>query len=167
LVAEARSKYAYAPDWRDSSTDRWGARDREVVAKAWRGGNCLAACIGSLLGVDIATVPDPTTVEYRQSGDWLAAYNKRLAEQLGQRLEELPVVCCPPDQTSLWIAGIETESDPHVVCARGWGIIFDPAGLYSGMVPSDRLIQGFALRPTKRLVPYVSLSGNGYAVASA
>jgi hypothetical protein len=38
LVAEARSKYAYAPDWRDSSTDRCGARDQgQLVAKAWRG----------------------------------------------------------------------------------------------------------------------------------
>src|SRR4026209_2137227 len=60
-------------EWRDSSVDRWGApAQRQVVARAWGGGNCLKACIASILGAAIDRVPDPSDF----SEDWLDRYSQ-------------------------------------------------------------------------------------------
>jgi hypothetical protein len=119
--------------------------------------------LGSILGLPIEQVPDPTLVEYAREGDWLPRYNERLAN-LGYRLEELPRSLCPPRNRQLWIAGLRDTPDNHVVVARGAFVIHDPAGELKGSLPTDRLIAGFTLARTHQVIPNLSLHGSGMAV---
>jgi hypothetical protein len=98
----------------------------------------------------------------------LPAYNKRL-EKIGVRLEPLAASCCPPDQTSLWIAGISVPGDDqgHAIVCRGYGIVHDSLGQFTGLLPMDQLLDGFVLRPTERVVRSFSPAGSGYAVVAA
>jgi hypothetical protein len=106
-------------EWHDSSFNAWGApAQRQVVAKAWGGGNCLKGCIASILGAAIDRVPDPSDF----SEDWLDRYSQRLAAQTGYRLDKIPAHACPPRSAhQLWIATIDERPDPsdHCVVAAG------------------------------------------------
>lgn len=84
-------------EWHDSSFDRWGApTQRQVVAKSWGGGNCLKACIASILGAEISRVPEPADDWSTEAQGWLSRYSERLAKQTGYRLDKLPPTVCPP-----------------------------------------------------------------------
>jgi hypothetical protein len=155
-------------EWRDSSVDRWGApAQRQVVARAWGGGNCLKACIASILGAAIDRVPDPSDF----SEDWLDRYSQRLAAQTGYRLDKIPAHACPPRSAhQLWIATIDERPDPsdHCVVARGAFVVHDPSGTYQGSLPMHRLVDGLIVAPTKRIIPVFSLHGrHGSAVVPA
>ena len=151
-------------EWHDSSFDAWGApAQRQVVAKAWGGGNCLKGCIASILGAAIDRVPDPSDF----SEDWLDRYSQRLATQTGYRLEQLPAHACPPRSAhQLWIATIDERPDPsdHCVVARGAFVVHDPSGTYQGSLPMHRLVDGLLVVPTKRLVPVFRLPAASAAV---
>jgi len=97
-------------------------------------------------------------------GDWHDHYNARLAKATGYRLDFLPASTCPPrDANRLWIAGFEEDDGGgHAVLARGHFIIHDPAGIYRGNVPMDRLVDGMLVVPTRRVVPVFSPHGRGY-----
>jgi hypothetical protein len=163
--------YVESTSWRDDSRDRWGAPKRSLLSKEWTHGNCVTACIGSLLGVaDIKRIPDPSSIyNTPEDGPWFDRYNKRLAEQTGYRLERLPLSLCPPrDPTRLWIAGIRMDGpDDHVVVARGRFTVFDPLGEFMGSLPWDRVIDGWLVQPTTRVIPVFSPHRGGYAVVPA
>jgi len=153
-------------EWHDSSVNAWGApAQRQVVARAWGGGNCLKACIASILGAAIDRVPDPSD----WSEGWLGRYNDRLAKSIAYRLEQLPPTVCPPKTNRLWIATIREDGDAdHCVVARNGFVVHDPSGTYQGSLPMDRLIDGLLVSPSRRVVPVFSMNGrHGYAVVPA
>jgi hypothetical protein len=157
--------------WKDSlRSDPWGAppSGNQLLRKAWSNGQCLQACVASLLGADVSKVPDPT-ISYDAEPDWHAHFNARLEKATGYRLDFLPASTFPPkDANRLWIAGFEEEEGGgHAVLARGHFIIHDPAGLYRGNVPMDRLVDGMLVVAARRIVPVFSLHGRGYAVVPA
>jgi hypothetical protein len=160
-----------AKDWQDTSHDRWGApaRGPQLLGRQWTNGNCLRACVASMLNADIARVPDPSSL-YNRGGPWFDAYSKQVADKTGYRLERLPLSLCPPrDPNRLWIAGIsfpDHDAD-HVVCARGHYVVFDPLGEFYGQLPWQRVIDGMLLAPTRRVVPVFSPGRNGYTVVAA
>jgi hypothetical protein len=129
----------------------------------WSNGQCLQACVASLLGADVSKVPDPQ-ISYDADPDWHDHYNARLEKATGHRLDFLPASTCPPrNANQLWIAGLhEDEGGGHALLARGHFVIHDPAGIYRGNVPMDRLVDGMLVVPVKRLVPMFSLHGRGY-----
>jgi hypothetical protein len=154
--------------WKDVSVDVWGAR-RKGLARQWSNGQCLQASIASLLGADVAEVPNPE-ISYAARDDWHSHYNERLAKAIGHRLEFLPAHACPPRKaTQLWIAGIHEhgDRDGHAVVARGAFVVHDPAGIYQGSLPMDRITDGMILAPTRRAVKVLSPLGSGYTVVSA
>jgi hypothetical protein len=160
------------PVWQDMTYDRWGARrdQRQLLARQWVGGNCVRACLASLLNAPIEQIPDPT-VEYNEGlPGWFARYDKRVREATGHRLEQFPRSLCPPrNPNQLWIAGIsmpDHDAD-HVVVARSYYTVFDPLGEFQGSLPWDRVIDGWILRPTTRIVPVLSPLGRGYTVVPA
>jgi hypothetical protein len=160
----------YLPDWEDVSSDRWGSRQQnQPLHRTYAGGNCLKACVASIIGCDIAKVPDPTLHEYAKSGPWFEAYNKRVRKATGHTLEELPKVCLPPQGNELYICGISMPDDPadHVVVARGRYVIHDPAGEFMGLIPWNRVIDGYRVRPTHRIVPVLSPHGSRRLVVPA
>jgi hypothetical protein len=138
------------------------------LKRAWSDGQCLQACIASILGADVARIPDPTA-SYNAKADWHEHYNTRLAKATGFRLSFLPPSLCPPRNNALWIAGIrEEEGDAHAVIARGHHVVHDSAGIYTGChVPMDRLADGMLVVPTRRVVPVLSPLGRGSAVVAA
>jgi hypothetical protein len=157
--------------WKDSlRSDPWGAppSGNQLLKKAWSNGQCLQACIGSLLNADVRKVPDPE-ISYDAEPDWHAHYNARLAKATGCRLDFLPASTCPPrDANRLWIAGFEEDDGGgHAVICRGHFIVHDPAGLYRGNVPMDRLVDGMVITPARRVIPIFSPHGRGYAVVPA
>ena len=156
-------------EWHDSSFNAWGApAQRQVVAKAWGGGNCLKACIASILGASIERVSDPGTFGF--ASDWLERYSEQLAKQIGYRLEKLPAPACPPRSAhQLWIATIDERPDPsdHSVVARGAFVVHDPSGIYQGSLPMHRLVDGLLVVPTKRVIPVFSPHRHGFAVVPA
>jgi hypothetical protein len=170
IVAEvlgASSTPAETVEWHDASFNAWGApAQRQVVAKAWGGGNCLKGCIASMLGADISRVPEPADDWSERAGGWLDRYSQRLAKQTGYRLEKLPAGACPPRSANqLWIATIREDGDAdHCVVARGAFVVHDPSGEYQGSLPMHRLVDGLLVVPTSRVVPVFSLHGRGYAV---
>jgi len=131
------------------------------------GGNCLRACIASIVGAPIDHVPDPT-VEYSETlVDWFSRYDARLRKESGYRLERFPVSVCPPrNPNQLWIAGISMSDHDadHVVVARGCYVIHDPLGEFIGSLPWNRVIDGMIVRPTRRVVPVWSPHRGGHAV---
>jgi hypothetical protein len=76
-----------------------------------------------------------------------------------RRLEFLPA----------WIAGIHELGDDvgHAVVARGAHVLFDPASIYMGRLPLDRLTDGMIIQPTRRAVKVLSPHGSGYGVVPA
>lgn len=152
-------------EWTDTARDRWGAPARGLLARTWSQGNCLKACIASVLGASIERVPDPS-VEFNQGLDgWLERYDKRLREATGYRLERLPASCCPPRNNQLWLATIRMDGPAdHVVVARNHYVVHDPLGEFVGLVPMRRLVDGMTVAPTRRAVPVFS---NIHAIASA
>jgi hypothetical protein len=174
-LAQAR-KYEPIPVWREStewvdssSVHPWGAPPkRSPLLKTWTRGNCLKACISSLLAADVSEVPDPTS-EFHELDGWLERYNDRLREATGCRLERLPRSLCPPRKpTQLWIATISEDGPAdHAVVARGAFVVHDPAGGYTGNVPMDRLVHGLLVVATQRIVPVLSPHGSGRMVVAA
>jgi len=157
--------------WKDSlHSDPWGAppSGNQLLSKAWTGGQCLQACIGSVLNADVRKVPDPE-ISYDAGDDWHDHYNARLAKATGHRLDFLPPTVCPPKGANrLWIAGFEEDDGGgHAVICRGHFIVHDPAGLHRGNVRMDRLVDGMLVVPTRRVVPVFSPHGRGYAVVPA
>jgi hypothetical protein len=108
-------------------------------------------------------------ISYDAEPDWHAHYNARLAKATGCRLDFLPASTCPPrDANRLWIAGFEEDDGGgHAVICRGHFIVHDPAGLYRGNVPMDRLVDGMVITPARRVIPIFSPHGRGYAVVPA
>src|SRR5262245_43317739 len=149
--------------WRDESHDRWGRKQADGAR--WKGGNCLAAAIASMLGVsEIMAVPNPV-IEYSQGLDvWMEAYNERLSNACGVRLEELPKSLCPPRDRSLWIAVIELSGEAHAVVCRENYVWHDPASAVQGQLNLNDLIKGFQLVRTHRVVPNL---GRGYSLVPA
>jgi hypothetical protein len=84
---------------KDISVDVWGGR-RKGLPRQWTGAQCLQSCIASLLGADLARVPNPEA-SYAARDNWHDHFNERLAKQVGHRLEFLPVHMCPPRNHSL------------------------------------------------------------------
>jgi hypothetical protein len=161
-----------AASWHDTSSgDRWGARpNRQVVPRTWNGGNCLRACVASILGAAINKVPDPSR-EFSTNPDegWVMRYGERLGRMTGYRLEHLPVSLCPPkNPNALWIATIDERPGPadHCVVARGYFVVHDPSDMYSGSLPLERLVDGMLVVPTKRVVPVLSPQGSRRAVVA-
>jgi hypothetical protein len=162
-----------AKDWQDTAqADAWGARPRghQVLSRTWAGGNCLKACIASLLDAPIKRIPDPT-VEYNEGlPGWFERYDKRLQAEISHRLERLPRSLCPPkNRGQLWIAAIsmpDHDAD-HVVVARGYYAVHDPLGEFIGSLPWDRIIDGMIVTPTRRVVPVLSPLGSGYISVAA
>lgn len=155
-------------EWHDSSFDRWGApTQRQVVAKSWGGGNCLKACIASILGAEISRVPEPADDWSTEAQGWLSRYSERLAKQTGYRLDKLPPTVCPPrNPNQLWIATVREDGDAdHCVVSRDYFVVRDPTGIYQGSLPMDRLVDGLLVVPTRRVVPVFSLHGRGYVAA--
>jgi hypothetical protein len=147
--------------WQDSArSDPWGAPPQgpQVLKATWRGGNCVKACVASILNAPIERIPDPT-VEYNEGiTGWFDRYDARLQKATGYRLERLPLSCCPPKNANqIWIAGIHMpdHDEDHVVCARGYYVVFDPLGEFMGSLPWHRVIDGMVIRPTRRIVPVV------------
>jgi hypothetical protein len=143
--------------WKDSlHADPWGAppNGNQLLSKAWSNGQCLQACVASLLNADVSKVPDPQ-VSYDADDAWHDHYNARLERATGHQLDFLPASTCPPrNANQLWIAGFEEDDGGgHAVLARGHFIIHDPAGIYRGNVPMDRLVDGMLVVPTKRVLP--------------
>jgi hypothetical protein len=158
--------------WKDSlRSDPWGAppSGNQLLRTAWSNGQCLQACIGSLLNADVRKVPDPQ-ISYDAGDDWHDHYNARLEKATGSRIDFLPASTCPPKNANqLWIAGFEEDDGGgHAVIARGHFIVHDPAGLHHGNVPMDRLVDGMIVRLARRVVPVFSMHGrHGHAVISA
>jgi hypothetical protein len=159
--------------WQDSSrADLWGRppRGNQLLARQWSDGQCLQACLASILNTTPERVPDPEVSYVEESEDWHDHYNEQLAKATGHRLEFLPVSLCPPrDANRLWIAGLHEQGDRdgHAVVVRGAFVVHDPAGIYLGSLPLDRIIDGMLVVPTRRVVPVLSPMGNGYAVVAA
>jgi hypothetical protein len=156
-------------EWVDSSrVHAWGAPPkRSPLLRTWARGNCLKACVSSLLAADVSRVPDPTR-DFAHEG-WFERYDKRLQEATGHRLEPLPAHACPPRRpTQLWIA-IIAEDGPsnHAVVARQAFVVHDPAGDYMGILPMDRLAGGLLVVPTRRVIPVFSPHRSGYSVVAA
>ena len=57
--------------------------------------------------------------------------------------------------------------DDHVVCARGHGIVHDSLGEFRGLLPMEKVIDGYVVRPPRRAVKTLSPLGVGYAVVPA
>jgi hypothetical protein len=160
-------------DWQDTAqADPWGARPRghQVLNRTWAGGNCLKACIASVLNAPIERVPDPS-VEYNEGpGGWFERYDKRLQAETGFRLDRRPKSVCPPkNPCQLWVAAISMPDDDadHVVVARGYYTVFDPLGEFIGSLPWDRIIDGMIVQPTRHTVKVLSPLGSRYAVGPA
>jgi hypothetical protein len=152
---------------KDVSVDAWGAR-RRGLSRQWTNANCLRCSIASLLGADIAKVPDPQ-VSYDAEDDWSDHYNARLAK-IGCRLDFLPATMCPPrNPNALWICGLkEDDGTAHALVARGNYVYFDPANIHLGQLRMDRVTDGMILSPTRRVIPVFSPHGrHGYAVVAA
>lgn len=151
---------------KDISLDAWGAR-RKGLSRQWTNANCLRCSIASLLGADIAKVPDPQ-VSYDAEDDWSGHYNARLAK-IGYRLDFLPATMCPPrNLNALWICGLkEDDGTAHALVARGNYVYFDPANIHLGQLRMDRVTDGMILSPTRRVIPVFALHGrHGYAVVA-
>jgi hypothetical protein len=132
--------------WRDASVvDSWGRRQGGQAL--WTDGNCLKACIATLLQWKIESVPDPTEDFVHE--DWLERFDKRLATTCGVRLEKIPRGGCPPADRRPWIAVVDAGSVNHAVLVRNGLIYHDPNGheLNGLPVPSDRLLFGLRLEP--------------------
>jgi hypothetical protein len=155
--------------WNDASFDRWGARRKTGVPRAWQGGNCLKGCIASILGVEISRVPEPAESWSEGARGWLDRYGERLVKATGCRLERLPPHACPPrNPNQPWIATIgEDGPADHCVVARGAYVLFDPSRQYLGLLPMNRLRDGMLVVPTKRVVPVFSPRGSGHTVVAA
>jgi hypothetical protein len=174
-LAQVRSRYP-APStiqWQDAAqADPWGAplHGHQVLNRKWVGGNCVRACIASILNAPIGKVPDPT-VEYNEGvRGWFERYDARLQKRTGYRLERLPKSCCPPRNTNqLWIAGIHMPDDPddHVVVARNFYVVHDPLGELVGNLPWDRIIDGMLVVPARRVVPVFSPHVSGRTIVAA
>jgi hypothetical protein len=135
----------------DASVDQCGAR-RNGLARQWSNGQSLQASIASILGADLAKVPNPE-ISYAARDDWHDHYSERLRAATGYVLEVLPEHAFPPRNPSqIWIAGIHEGSnrDGHAVVAKGRYVIHDPAGIYLGSLPMDRVTVGMVLRSTQR-----------------
>jgi hypothetical protein len=140
------------------------------VARAWGGGNCLRGCIASILGAEISRIPEPADDWPEEAQGWLDRYSRRLAKQIGYRLDQLPPTVCPPkNPNQLWIATIREDGDAdHCVVSRGYFVVHDPSGTYQGNVPMDRLVDGLIVAPATRRIPVFALNGrHGYAVVPA
>lgn len=172
VLADVRERLAPSGEWKDASqADPWGRppRGNQLLAKQWGGGNCLWACIASLLNAEVSKIPDPVS-SYDADPDWHDHYNTRLEKATGHRLEFLPASLCPPrNPNQLWIAGIHErgDRDGHAVVARGAFVVHDPSGLYRGSLPLDRITDGMVVVPTKRVIPVLSPMGSGYKVVPA
>jgi hypothetical protein len=161
---EALDRARSGEGWQDASRDAWGRQRAESVH--WKGGNCLKACIATMLGTrEIMGVPDPT-IEYCERDDWLGPYNDRLSKACGVRLESHEPRACPPRGRGLWIAGIELEGElfSHAVVCREHFVWHDPGGFVRGQLDLRSLVKGFTLARTQLLVPNFSL-GRALAVA--
>lgn len=126
----------------------------------------MKACIATILGVDHKRVPDPSR-DFNTG--WFDRYNKRVETATGYRLDKISRNICPPgNPTQLWIATIREDGpSDHCVVARGYHVVHDPAGTYTGPLPMGRLIDGIVVVPNKRVVPVLSPLGNGYTVVAA
>jgi hypothetical protein len=160
-------------EWKDlSRPSAGGPMPRSgPLARAWSGGQCLQACVASLLNTTPERVPDPGGSYKAEPRDWHGHYNDLLTKATGHRLEFLPPSLCPPrNPNQLWIAGIHEhgDRDGHAVLARAHFVIHDPADIYTGRpVPMDRLTDGMLVTPTRRIVPMFSPRGSGRVVVAA
>jgi hypothetical protein len=159
--------------WKDSlNSDSWGAppRGHQLLRRAWSNGQCLQACIASLLGADVTKVPNPEASYDAARDDWHDHYNTQLEQATGHRLDFIPASLCPPkNPNQLWVAGVREpdEEAGHAVVARGAYVVHDPAGIYRGSLPLNLVVDGMIVTPTKRLAPILSPRGSGYTVVSA
>jgi hypothetical protein len=153
--------------WRDlNETGPWRRpAGNQLLARRWTGGNCLRAAVASILGADIAAVPEPVF----DGRGWLARFDEQLREQTGYRLEPWPASVCPPrDPNQVWIATIREDGPAdHCVVARGHFVIHDSLGEYTGRVPMDRLRDGLLVVPARCAVPNLSPLGSGRLVVAA
>jgi hypothetical protein len=137
--------------WHDSNRDEWGRPKGNRTT--WSGGNCLKACIATIRGLPIGSVPDPTE-DFAAGDGWLDQYDKRLQTACGLRLERIEPYACGHDPNALWIAGIRGEvygddTANHALVARGRLVWHDPASdhLRGQPVPWDDLLFGLGLVP--------------------
>ena len=160
LCWECRDELARARSgegWQDASRDAWGRQRAESAH--WKGGNCLKACVGTLLGTrDIMAVPDPIENYIAEEDDWLDGYNERLSKACGVRLEPLEPQHCPPRGHGLWIAGIRVDGElfSHAVVCRDHYVWHDPAGIVRGQLDLRSLVKGFTLARTHRVIQNLS-----------
>lgn len=101
-------------------------------------GNCFAACLASILHVDIETVPNDHTRKWRSVvNTWLRQYGLAMV-QASNDFDEL---CRDDDITDCWcIATGHTNRHPtvrHACVAKSGVIVWDPHPSRSGLVSID------------------------------
>lgn len=86
-------------------------------------GNCTAACLASLLDLDIDTIPDFTT----QGDSWITAFNEWLAPGgLALLWIELPNRFVIPPDTYYMLWGISPRDIEHSVIGYNGEMVHDP-----------------------------------------
>jgi hypothetical protein len=75
----------------------------------------------------------------------------------------------PASKSQPLIAGIHElgDRDGHAVVAKGGLVFHDPAGIYMGRLPLDRLTDGMLVVPTQRVLPALSPLGTSYRLVAA
>ena len=110
-------------------------------------GDCLSACVATLLDVKVSDVPIFLDERDPYDGIWLERLDRWLADHHGLHVSQIEIDVSSPEELSLFapdfpyvLCGTSIRGRDHAVVAIGGEVVHDPHPSRTGLVRGLRMI---------------------------